>query len=90
MMLPDKDTTPTQWIMWAAGVLLAFALWQVPSSLNARIDAIITTQRQMQTEHRDLLKVSIIQCFNHADNVAEPHRREQQQRRCLTLQLNPD
>ena len=77
MTIPDvSKMTAEQWVMWAAAVLLGFVIWGVSSKLDA-----------LQVEHTRLLSIGQIQCYNHAENVINGNRTNQQ-RRCLTLQLN--
>ncbi len=90
-LIPTPDVskfTPEQFIMWTAAILLAFSLWTIPSSINSRMDAFSAVQMQMVSEHQSLLKAAQIQCYNHAENVLDAKIRANQQRRCLTLQLN--
>jgi hypothetical protein len=76
--IPDiPNMTADKLVMWIAAALLVFVLWGVNSKLEA-----------MMGEHIGLLRVAIIQCYNHAENNPDPAMRQNQQRRCLTFQLN--
>jgi hypothetical protein len=76
--IPDIiNMTADKLVMWIAAALLIFVLWGVNNKLDA-----------MMEEHMGLLKVAVIQCYNHAENNTDPNMRQNQQRRCLTFQLN--
>lgn len=76
--IPDMTNMPAEkFVMWVAAALLVFILWGV----NTKLDA-------MMGEHMGLLKVAVIQCYNHAENNQDEAMRVTQQRRCLTFQLN--
>lgn len=87
--LPDfKDMTSNTFVMWVCAVLLAFVLMIVPSSGEEAHKEILTVQKKMVEEHELLLKIMMVQCYNHAENVVKDEVRARQQRRCLTLQVN--
>lgn len=76
--IPDvTNMSSEKFIMWGCAALLVFVLWGVNSKLDA-----------MMQEHLGLLKVAVIQCYNHAENNQDHAMRVNQQRRCLTFQLN--
>lgn len=87
MMLPGKDTTPVQWIMWAAGILLGVVVVTIPSGLNTRLDQVMAAQGAMRKQHDDLLKIAVVQCYNAAENQWDLVVRRKQQRRCLDLNI---
>ena len=69
--------TAEKFIMWGCAALLAFVLYNVDTSLGAR-----------EKEHRQLLMIDQIICYNQAENNPDRDKRANQQRRCLTFQLN--
>lgn len=87
MTIPGKDTTPTQWIMWAAGVLLMVVVVTIPSGLNTRIDNVMAAQGEMKKQHSDLLKIAVVQCYNAAEVQWDLVVRRKQQQRCLSLTI---
>lgn len=87
MNIPGKDTTPTQWIMWAAGVLLTVVVVTIPSGLNTRLDSVLAAQAEMKRQHSDLIKIAIVQCYNAAESNWDLVVRRTQQRRCLNLEI---
>ena len=87
MTITGKDTTPTQWIMWAAGVLLTVVVVTIPSGLNTRIDSVLAAQADMKKQHSDLLKIAVVQCYNSAENQWDLVVRRKQQQRCLNLTI---
>jgi len=87
MTIPGKGTTPTQWIMWAAGVLLMVVVVTIPSGLNTRIDNVMAAQGEMKKQHSDLLKIAVVQCYNAAEGQWDLVVRRKQQQRCLSLTI---
>lgn len=87
MNIPGKDTTPTQWIMWAAGVLLTVVVVTIPSGLNTRLDSVLAAQAEMKRQHSDLIKIAIVQCYNAAESNWDLVVRRTQQQRCLNLEI---
>jgi len=89
--LPDvKGMTDREFILWVCGAILVYLLLLNPLAINQRLETVAELQAQMVREHNDLLKVSQVQCINHADNVQDKEKRAKQLRRCLTLQVNTE
>ena len=78
--LPDfSNMTPEKFIMWICAAVLGFVLWDVNTSLNAR-----------EEEHKRLLMIDQVICYNQAENNPKPDMRSVQQRRCLDFTLDLD
>jgi hypothetical protein len=76
--LPNfSEMTAEKFIMWGCAALLAFVLWGVDASLSAR-----------EKEHKQLLMIDQIICYNHAENNPVAAKRSVQQQRCLDFTLN--
>ncbi len=89
--LPDiKGMTDREFILWVCGATLVYLLLLNPLAISQKLDTMGELQAQMVREHNDLLKVSQVQCINHADNVQDKEKRAKQLRRCLTLQVNTE
>jgi hypothetical protein len=87
--LPNiKEMTADQFIMWICAAVLLYLLLMNPLALNSKMDDLSKVQAQMVVEHHDLLKAAQVQCYNHAENNPDQAMRQNQQRRCLTLQIN--
>jgi hypothetical protein len=74
-----SDMTSDKFIMWIAAGLLIFVLWSTGDKLDA-----------MQDEHKQLLKIDQVICYNHAENNPKPDLRSKQQQRCLDMTLDLD
>ena len=85
-----KGMTDREFILWLCGAILLYLLLMNPLAISQKLDGMAELQAQMVAEHKDLLKVSQVQCLNHAENVADKEKRARQQRRCLTLQVNTE
>jgi hypothetical protein len=105
MNMPDSNTTPTKWIMWAAGLMLVTLVglispiemrWKTDETgayakvLAERMDIIVANQNILRKEHQNVSLQNMIQCFNHAENVPDERRRHLQIRRCISWKLNPE
>lgn len=87
--LPDiKGMTDREFIMWLCGAVLIYLLLMNPLAISQKLDSLIEVQAQMVGEHKDLLKVSQVQCVNWAEMVSDKEMRARHLRRCLTLQVN--